>query len=400
MLLARPLLMGLLLALVTLSGCIGGEEVEEAPSIDEIREACVADGVCGSEAVVDVETGRDLRVDLTAEDSLEAPTWKVGDVFEQHVYYGSRDTSGEHIQTMVVDDSGSCYQFGTTSQNAASTEAANDLPFLGCIDKDLTTTAFGEDWSWMYDFPLEDGKTWTGSWDRLYNWNNNNLITNSFTLTSTYEAKVNTPKGDFPGFIIVGIDDESGEELLRYNYVPAVGWFSHFWLYDLTTPDTSDVVLHMMSMGRSDGYTGPYYIDESKEVLEAGVFPAGVATFTVSDSATYLKGIYVTVACPGRTVSALITPSNQYATYEHEFQGDPTTCTGNLPVIGSGDDIPPSDQYTVHMIDQAAEAGEYRIAAASSGVGGVFAWLFEITEIQYELTADMLPADDADPSAP
>ncbi|MBW3581708.1 MAG: hypothetical protein KY455_01295 [Euryarchaeota archaeon] len=399
----RPLLAVLVLALVALSGCVG----EEDAPMDEVKaqaDKCVATDVCGAKAVLD-ETGRDLRTDLTAEDELPAPTWEVGDVFEQHIYYGNADQNGEHIVTMVVDDGGDCYTVATTSQNAAKFEVVFDLPILGCIEKEhLQTSAFDTDWDWMYDFPLTDGKTWDGKLDFLFNWNDNGILNYEFTLTAAYASKIDTEKGDFPGFVITGVTAE-GEELLRYNYVPAVGWFSHFWIYDLTTDVSEDVIFHAMSMGRSSGYVGPYYVDESVGGVEAELFPTGfifqaafqqnvvtptppVRQFTVPEDATYLKGVIVPVACGGQSHVSLIDPANKKTDYSHAHD-DPAYCRdagGFDPAL-----------YTINFYDEPAVPGEWKITVAPAAFfGGVVAVLTAIKEVQYELTAKDLPTQESE----
>ncbi len=394
------LLVAALLVPAVFAGCLGGDDTPKAPALPSPGE-CAAEGVCGAAPVVDETTGRDLRTALTADDTLMAPDWQIGDVFEQHIYYGANDQAGEHIVTMVVGEvDGDCYQLGTTSQIAAKTEATFDLPVLGCIGiEHLQTSALGVDWSWMYEFPLQDGKTWDGSVQGLFNWNDNSFQNYEFTLTASYSPAINTPHGDFPGFWISG-NLQDGQQLLYYNYVPAVGWFSHFWMYDLSSEAADDIMFHAMSMGTSKGFTGTYYLDESDEVIESFMFAAPlvfgesdplVGTFTVPDGATYLKGVIAPIACPGQSEVRIVDPGNAVTEYSHTYEGDPQACSE-----ASEDGNPDPAAYTVHWYDEASTSGEWKVAVVGAGLFGAYVWLQAITEKSYELTAPAPePAADA-----
>lgn len=395
----KPLFLVLALMSVALAGCVSEPEDLAVEPTDP--EECLGEEkkLCGGDAILD-DAGRDLRTDLTANDTLPAPKWEVGDVFEQHLYYGTADTRGEHIQTMVVDDSGGCYQFGTTSQLAARTEATYDLPILGCIGKDkLGTTGFGADWAWMYDFPLQDGKTWEGSVSWMFNWNSNSFVQADFTLTATYAPAINTFTGDFPGFLISGVT-EDGEEILSYNYVPAVGWFSHFWMYDLDTEDPEDIVFHAMSMGTAEGFTGTYYIDESETAVQSWFMPplSVMASedveplFTVPEGTTYLKGVVVPIACFGASKVVLASPGNQQQQFDHQHM-DAAACAEIMQAMSSGQvDTPDPRMFTIYHVDQPAEAGDWRVFnVPTGGFAGYFIWLDAVTEVAYELTEADLP---------
>lgn len=387
------------LLIVPLSGCVSEDD---APTTDDaladVKECANAD-TCGQAVLGD--DGRDLRTELVANDTLDAPEWSVGDVFEQHVYYGSEDTGGTHIKTMVVEDQGDCMMIATDNKEAAKFEATFDLPILGCIGKEsLKTTAFDEDWSWMYDFPLEDGKSWDGAFEFMYNWNTNGFIAEEFTLTASYAEAIDTPFGDYPGFQIEGVTDD-GENILSYNYVPAVGWFSHFWIWDISTPEDGDVVFHAMSMGNSKGYEGVYYIDESTQVIENFIAPfalfeggeAAMAEFSVPEGATYLKGIVAPIACPGQSIARLTSPSGQQTEYTHEYKGEPADCT-KITEMEEGD-TPDTAWFSIYMYDETAEPGDWRAIAGGTGpFSGAYISLMAVTEVEYTLgpAADPLEA--------
>lgn len=365
----RVFIVALLLAATALAGCAGsGDE----PAADADEPACEG-GFCGQETV-DAGDGRDLRTDLTVEDAVPAPAWEVGDVFEQHMFFGKDDLEGTHIQTMVVETDGSGSVLATSDEEAARFEATYDYPILGRIGAQLETTAFGSDWSWMYRFPLQDGATWTGSVEGLINWNTYNFSGFDITLQATYDEAIDTPHGDFPGLWIEGTT-EDGELLARYNYVPAIGWFSHFWLYDWDTQEPEDFMFHAMSMGTSKNYTGPFYQAEAEAVMDDffGVFPnpgnpagsvqgqPGPRDFTVPES-DRVMGIAVPIAFPGRTEIVVTEPDEDQTTYAYQ----------QLGADGPG--------FDVYFIDQETEVGgwqaEFRNAAVFTGA---YLWLSAVT---------------------
>lgn len=394
----RTWLISLTLIVTALAGCSddgGGDHDDSLLSDDPCADATAADaeGFCGQDAVLDDAGVRDLRNDLTAEDTLKAPKWQVGDVFEQHMYFGKADTAGSHIQTMVIDDAGDCYTIATSDQEAARSESVYDYPILGCIGKQsLETSAFGTDWSWMYEFPLKDGKSWTATIESIINWNTYSFRTFEVTFDVEYDAAIDTPKGDYPGFWITGTTAD-GEKLLYYNYVPAVGWFSHFWIYDLdSADDPDDIMFHSMSMGTWKGYTGEYYLDESETLVDEfvgfGVNPEDPTSvtgnldtlpapiqFDVAETAQHMLGVVVPIAVMGRTDVLLMDPENNYDQYSQENTAE-------------GDDV-----FSVNFIDRAATAGTWTVESlgVSPFFWGSYVWIEAITEMVYELTEADLP---------
>ncbi len=351
--------------ILLLAGCAEPPALEEP---DEVADACVAEGVCG-EAEILAEDGRDLRTDLTAEDRLDAPEWDLGDVFEQHLFLGQNDKAGTHIQTIVIEaDRG--YTIATPDEQSAVDEAVYDLPILGNIGPELQTTGFGSDWSWMYDFPLSDGKTWQGRVEGLLNFNTYSFRDHELTMLAEYDAAIDTPRGAFPGFWITATDAD-GDVLARYNYVPAIGWFSHFWLYDLDNGgDTFS--FHAMSMGTSKGYTGPFITASAETVLDhwSGVFPdlAGPIqgdplpqAFTMPES-DRMVGIVVPIAVGGQTQVTLTAPSGDPSTYTYQ----------QLSFDGPG--------FTVIWLDEDAQPGAWEMRTVGVGLAaGAYVWLSAVT---------------------
>ncbi len=362
----------LLTLLFALAGCT--EPVAEVPEPEP--EACAGDGICGQAAVTS-EDGRDLRTDLTAQDKLGAPVWQVGDVFEQHMFFGADDLEGRHIQTMVIDDS-SGYTIATTDPSAARDSAVYDFPILGHIGDGLETSFFGSEWPTMYQWPLQDGATWSGNMEQLINWNSYSFTDFDLTMTAQYDSAIDTPNGDFPGFWIDAVTAD-GDLLVRYNYVPAVGWFSHLWMYDIETEDPDDIMFHAMSMGTWKDFNGTYYTAEATSVLEQfwGVFPDpnGPAQgepqpqdFTIPSDADHMIGIVVPIAVYGRTEVTLTEPDTETNRYVHQNADQERA------------------QFSVFFVDEEAEHGTWNSRIVGTGVAtGAYVWINAVTTIPADL---------------
>lgn len=374
----------LLLVASVLAGCLGEENPLPDDPVTEVSDDCSGRNVDCIPANAASRDGRDLRFDLTVEDELPAPKWEIGDVFEVHFYFGKDDSEGSHIQTVVVEDTGSAWVVATTDQEAAKDEATWDFPVMGPISKaDLDTSSFGTTWDWMYDFPLSEGKSWTGQVEFL-NFNTFGFETHQVTFTAAFDERIDTPHGAYPGFKIEGLTNAG--KLLDYNYVPYIQWFSHLWFYDLTTEEEEDFFFHAMSMGVSANFTGEYYLDRGKLVWDSGftyvpimalngeapyVSGPPAESFTVGEGATYLRGIAGAFVATG--VSQLrVVDSEGALMVDLEAQhadGDPE---------GFG--------FSFTFVEETPVAGEYRAVSNGAGlVWGAFGTLVEVTEQQFTL---------------
>jgi hypothetical protein len=334
---------------------------------------------------------------LTVDSRIDPPQWDVGDVFEQHLYFGSHDTSGTAITTIVVGDSGGCHEVATPNPEVARYHSQFDLPVLGCIGKaNLETTSFDSDWGWMYDFPLTNGKEW-GASALFMNWNREWPEPHEFTLTATFDESVETSGSPEPGYLITGHTPD-GELLMEYNYVPSIGWFTDFRVYDVNGPDPGAFFFHMKTTGIAERYTGTYYQNDASWVLE-DVFIAPFtllegtpeATFEVSTDADWLMGVVIPIACPGTTMVTLMSPEGDMETYDHEYDGEATACDEHI-----GSFPPPDSIYTVHYHAGPAVPGEWTIAGLPGGTGGYLAFLREVHENEHQLTESDLPPTQAE----
>lgn len=325
---------------------------------------------------------RDVPVRLTADSEVGPPVWEVGTAFGQHYYYGSNDTEGRHVTTVVVDDTGPSYVLAATDQRLAREEAMWDLPLVGTYDKEtLATTAFGADWDWWFDFPLYDGKTWSRDLRLPDLFDGPSVLGVDFKVR--YDPDIVSNGKKTAGFHITGTTSEDFL-LFAYDYVPAIGWYDHFYWYDVFGDDPERWLFHGMSMGVQKDWSGTYYIDEARQVLdyESIVYPDPIdlemeprptATFNVSEEAAYLMGSVYSFAYLGHNSVVLVTPSDEMRTYD-------ATHTEFDPTLSRW----PDGEHTA--IDEAAEAGEWRVLHVGAAVSQIARVdLHEIIENRYEI---------------
>lgn len=301
------------------------------------------------------EGGRDLRTDLTAEDRLPAPAWQVGDWWGIRITYGSQ--GGEDRVNSIVTEADNGYLLATDDQQVAKAHALRDLPLLGAMTRDLSATAYGGTWDW-FQFPLSDGATWTGEIPNIaFDVLPEGQVPVRFT--ATYSDAIDVAGKTHPGYDVEGVT-EDGTPIVRYAYAPMVGWITSATLYDIDPgQDPIEFSYELVEHGRN--WTGTYYVDEANVLLEnfdgsgltdpppegqpfASVSP--LATFTVSEDATYLYGIIVNVAVAGARTTILYAPDGEARHYE---------------ALGA-----PGDENVVR-IDEPARAGLWRLATAGAG---------------------------------
>ncbi len=353
----KPLLLTAMLLLVALAGCT------DQGSGDGDATAAASPGLPRA------ADGRDLTTQLQASDEIPGPTWTVGDWWGHHVYFGTDDDEGVHYNAIVVAGSGDAWQLASDDAEAAAMEALWDIPILGDFSKsDLATTSGGEAWLW-YDFPLADGKTWTSTMDLR------GEGPEELTSTATYDPAIASPAGTFPGFLVeTRLAD--GALALQYDYVPAIGWYSQFKAFDLSTDEPDDVELRAVGMGFGHGWTGTYYVTEAVQLAQNLGYtiiapPAVMAapdpfeTFTVSDEATHVFGYGFAYSYAGAQALALRDPN-----------GDHWEAVAT-----------PLEEGASFFFDRVpAVAGDWYLANVGAGmfsVAGLFLW--ELTETTGEL---------------
>lgn len=315
----------------------------------------------------------------TASDEAPAPAWNVGTWFGHHVFFGAADNEGQHYNTIVTSTDGEHYFLASDDDAAAKDEAAFDIPILGPVRKtDLRVTGLGGEWD-FFRFPMKDGLTWTSTFtvDMPDEYRSYEL-----THVAKFNPAIETPYGPRPGWDIEAHTADH-QRLLFYDYVPDLGWYAHLFVYELETPDETDFVFHVMSMGRGTGWTGSYFAYESKPLLQAirgfapsqnfppevppepFIEPEPLMTFTMDEGSTSLFGFIFAVAFVGVAQLVLIDPNGDL----HEFRAVGT------PEGEDGGDV-----------EYPAVPGEWRLV--SVGAGAVWieaAFLWQLTAAHGEL---------------
>lgn len=194
----RPILAGggaMLLALALTVALLPREEdaaVRELP-FEEVR------GL----AAVDAATARTEGVDM--------PTWRPGNAWTV-----TFEPSGFTCRLVVVDVDGRSYRQAAACDGAtylAAEDAVFQYAFLGEFGDGLQGLRRDAPPVVFYDWPLADGKRWTTEW-----------FGTELEVLAKYDV-VEGPNGPEPGFRLRMESD--GEEVVEYDYVPSIGWWSH-----------------------------------------------------------------------------------------------------------------------------------------------------------------------------
>lgn len=163
--------------------------------------------------------GRDAD-DLRA-NGVQAPTWRVGQAWRVHF---ARTGDSCDLVVAFVDDAG--YTQGAACEDAArimATDAVFDRPYLGYFGRDLSGhTAEGA--VRFYDWPLVDGKRWRATWEGQ-----------PVFVQARFEPQLPAgPSKAEPGYslrmTLPAEDEGDGALVATYDYVPSMGWWSHFRL--------------------------------------------------------------------------------------------------------------------------------------------------------------------------
>lgn len=245
-------LLGALLLLAPLAGCLGGEDVDE-PVEGQTDTSAVSTpplpGAGGAQGVV--------------EEALpgELPTWIHGD----HWTYDIRlDLGfGELLSgdtTVVVHDTTNGYGLAAADRGAGMVDAHFDTFFVGRVDTNLNPqdqTSFQ-----MFDFPLEDGKTWS---------TNMPFAGESVTLTATAADDAGDPLGATPGFLISGATDSGWS--LEYVFSPLSKWVTTFTLTGSAFGEEPREVLTMTLKDHAPNFLGSFVLITMEPLYERFVIP-------------------------------------------------------------------------------------------------------------------------------
>lgn len=203
---------------------------------------------------------------------MTAPTWVEGMYWTYATPEGSAAliVTNATAETYVLDTNLDAMAYYHARSVADEGRGISYLGNIGAID---LSGSQGSDAVRYYQWPLVDGLTWQSQWD---------------DETLTIQAR---PEGD--GFAMEA-RNESGELRVRYDYDPALEWFSYMHFYG---NDTVEYALDLEASG--ENYTGEYVRYEALDVVATG--SAGLQesrSITTNGAYNTLRFTY-DVACTG-----------------------------------------------------------------------------------------------------
>lgn len=346
----RPLAAFVAVALL-LSGCAS------SPGAEGPGDATGTDTPC--DPAVDVNACEPQP--LSADSSVPAPTWAVGQWWEWQPEDGNG--VGTPFRAVVVSTSADGAVLGSDVALRAKQDAAFDQLMLGEVGAGLALSGWNLDWD-MLSFPLTNGKTWTAT------------IANIAWDEHPYDQPLDLDmRAEFDealqGFRIMG---HAGEDMLfEATYLPATGFYGEFVVYD-TDEGQPPLEFSYTALSAGHNFTGPVYTATAEPLLnlidaigfddvpiEGGqpvVAPQPHGTFTMANG-DLLFGQVGALAIVGSRVVTLTDPANE-----------------QRQVVATG---APEDEQVL-LVDEAGVAGQWTVA--TSGAGGLsvgWASLYAVT---------------------
>lgn len=167
-----------------------------------------------------------------AADGLAPPAWQVGLWWRWRV---TGDDIDEVRTDVVVEDAGDDWVVRTDSEQATFFDARFDISTLGPQRKSDRAGSQGADRVEFFDWPLEEGKSWTTTWDDRER-----------TIT------VESVAADRSSFDLVARGPD-GDVEVEYTFEPSARWFTHLLYHN---DDGSTFELTLQEHGT--GYDGIY----------------------------------------------------------------------------------------------------------------------------------------------
>lgn len=191
---------------------------------------------------------------LTADSSVPAPAWSVGQWWE----WEPEDASGvgASFRSVVLSAGSGAAVVGTDSPDRAKQAAAFDHLLIGEVGADLEVAAWGDPWS-LVAFPLTNGKTWTATLP--------NIAWDVYLPDETVEVAM---RADFDealqGFRLMGhVDDDM---VVEATYLPATGWYGELVVYDVD-PEQDPLEFRYRAKSTGLNFTGPAYTATAEALL-------------------------------------------------------------------------------------------------------------------------------------
>jgi catechol 2,3-dioxygenase-like lactoylglutathione lyase family enzyme len=230
-----------------------------------------------------------------------APWWDVGDAYTVRIErpegsprYCPSNTGSWPMVTFLNDTQTAHFWLGVADRCQAMEHALFDTnPFMGRIHWEILTPHERGMHAAMYNFPLEDGKTWGGSFfDR--NW--------SFRADA---ARLETPAGPDQGFRITGQSADGDGHRIAYDYSPLLKWFTALEELD----GDGQLVLRATVERYAQGVSGQYVFLRGRDFYQGPQLEgARDEAFTVNEDVGSLA-FYVRARAAGTLEVQLLDPS-------------------------------------------------------------------------------------------
>lgn len=290
----------LIMTSVALSGCVGDDDTVDPP-----EPATSADG---SGAGADDDAGRAVTRPPASTD--RAPTWNIGD------YWVYKDGAGNQNTFAVSGDTGTDYIIDTDSELFAFFNALEDISTLGAQRQSDLAGSQGSDRIEFFRFPLQDGATWTTTWDGA-----TRTITTTALGDGTYGFASNA---------------EDGTPHARYTYDPAARWFGAL---EFLAPDGTTLFANQL-VEAGTGYTGELIRYDIETVFDRNddegdtpvQYDAVTAEFTQSETHTDVFLSYG-ASCGAGHILFTVVPDEP--TSDTQGHSDNTPCPKSSGFFGS-----------------------------------------------------------------
>lgn len=166
-----------------------------------------------------------------------AMTWARGNYWSYAATFHQEKTY--HIALVVHDARDDGFRLGSNVSSGFF-----GLPFSGNVTRGLNPEIGGEVWP-MFEFPLNDGKTWEYS---MFGYD---------ATTTAYAAVIDVPGvGEVAGYRFEAT--AYGQVFARYDYAPVVGWFTRL---ELIEPSDRTQVLDVRMTGFGPAWGRDYYVE-------------------------------------------------------------------------------------------------------------------------------------------
>lgn len=291
-----------------------------------------------------------------------APAWEVGQSWTHEWTIGAG--TAFTVKSIVAENTSSDYLLATDDEETAGLAAAFFFPDIGRMSKSDWTVRDGDYAFPWYNFPLEDGKTWSAT--------EQNLGFDLGPVTRSLQLRA-VSAGD-GRFTIEAT--ENGVPRARYDYDPTLEWFSKYESLSQSEDGATVTDFSIITVSSASGFTGTYYQAAGDFLLNyfALVVPTTgqvlvepTKSFSITSTHTHVMAILFNFAVAGGGHIQLLAPDGRH--WESNAISD-----------ADGASIAGSDGVQVFV---PAVVGDWRVAWVGASPlaagGGAFAWGLTVT---------------------